>query len=366
MSQQLLPQAYLTNFHNRIRNEEVPLFITAQPSRGHKRSKTVVNYAEFDNDLLEEWVEDDNNENNDNEEDVKGVATGDENPKPSANEHALPDLDSQEDPTNFLKYPKIRETFLQSKIAAPYGLNFPEGLATGSSQAPILIPIRLNLEQNGNKVVDFFTWNLNDQSMTPEQFAHIYCQDLDFSASSSVHGQVVSAINEQLQEYATLASVVVPDLHVIINLTCNLDSKLYEDNFEWNLNDSSLTPEQFSSIVVQDLGLTREFTPAIAHALHESLLRVKKDWLEGHLSQDQVANGAAFGFLSGIRLDLDALGAGWCPKVEVLSQWEIEKREIEKERNLRRLKRESAKVDDRLARRRVKRRLDDLETTMRI
>lgn len=335
-------------------------FITAQPSRGHKRAK-VVNYAEFETDLLEEFAEEDGKENNDQEE---------ENGKPTpsaeelANENALPDLEHQDDPTNILKYPRIRETFLQSRIASPYRLDLKT--QPGNQSAAIMIPIRLNLEHNGHKIIDFFTWNLNDRTITPDQFATIYCQDLDFPVTSAVHSQIVSAINEQLQEYATLASMVVPDLHVIVNLTCNLDSKLYEDNFEWDLNDSTLTPEQFASIVVQDLGLMREFTPAIAHALHESLLRIKKDWIEGHLSPDQVMNGAAFGYISGVRLDIDSLGAEWCPKVEVLSQWEIEKREIEKERNMRRLKRESAKVEDRISRRRGKRRMDDLETTMRI
>lgn len=49
------------------------------------------------------------------------------------------------------------------------------------------------------------------------------------------------------------------------------------------------------------------------------------------------------------------------PRVEILTKEEIQKREIEKERNLRRLKRET----DRLSRR-GRRRLDDLETTMRM
>ncbi|AET40564.1 Sfh1p Ecym_6181 [Eremothecium cymbalariae DBVPG len=381
---QLLPQAYLTNFHNRIRNEDVPMFITAQPSRNHKRAK-VVNYSEYDNDLLlDDFIEQDQNEEEDkvNGDSAKGENEDQTHEDAVSSNNNLPDLEQQEDATGILRYPRIRETFLQSKIVVPYehvldnGSNnisdmnvlADEDMNGGYSSLaqPIVIPIRLNLEHNGHKIIDFFTWNLNDHSTSPEQFALIYCQDLDFTHNMSLQNQIVATINEQLQEYETLASVVVPDLHVIINLTCNLDSKLYEDNFEWNLNDDSLLPEQFAELVVQDLGLTREFMPAISHALYESILKVKKDWLEGHLNNDHVPNGAAFGYVSGIRLDIDSLGANWCPKVEVLSQWEIEKREIEKERNMRRLKRESAKVEDRLARRRGKRRLDDLETTMRI
>ena len=293
--------------------------------------------------------------------------------QPSMNE--LPDLESQDDPSGFglLKYPRIRETFVQSRIAVSYKDVMGEAIQDSQhidTVPPIMVPIRLNIEFSGHKLVDFFTWNLNDHSMTPEQFATILCQDLDFpvhtNPNNSPYTQIISMINEQLQEYETLASLEVPDLHVIINLTSNLDSKLYEDTFEWNLNDDSLCPEQFAELAVQDLGLKRELVPAIAHSLHESLLKVKKDWLEGHLNQAQVENKAAFGYTSGIRLDIDTLGANWFPKVEVLSQWEIEKREIEKERNMRRLKRESAKVDDGRSRRRGKRRMEDLETTLRI
>lgn len=407
---QLLPQAYLSNFHNRVKNEDVPLFIAAQLSR-NKRGKQV-NYAEFDTDLLDEFLE--RNDEDDVEDDVddsdgrrRGVdgANGDSGTYSVANGHPagnggeissgavsggavqpgedphmpslndLPDLDVQDDPSGLglLKYPRIRETFVQSKIAVSYkdlmGDSVQEGESTENTAA-VMIPIRLNIEFGGHKLIDFFMWNLSDNSLSPEQFATILCQDLDFpvhaNPNNSPYTQIISMINEQLQEYEALASLEVPDLHVVINLTTNLDSKLYDDTFEWNLNDESLCPEQFAELVVQDFGLQREFVPAIAHSLHESILKVKKDWLEGHLNQSHVENKAAFGYTSGIRLDIDSLGANWCPKVEVLSQWEIEKREIEKERNMRRLKRESAKVEDGRSRRRGKRRMDDLETTLRI
>ncbi|AQZ17129.1 SFH1 (YLR321C) [Zygosaccharomyces parabailii] len=394
--QQLLPQAYLSNFHNRIRNEQVPLFVTAQPTRGHKRAK-VVNYAEFDPDIFDEFAnmgmeEDDTGEKKEsangsgtpgmglplnagsggtNGDEKDGKINGDGGSEANGgNNHtsteeqafstALPDIQEQDDRLSILRYPKIRETFLQSKIAVPYRLDIPPTLSA-DQQEPIIIPITLSFEHGGHQINDFFSWNINDRSITPDEFATIYCRDLDFPNSTVLHSQIVSSINEQLQEYETVAAVVVPDLQVIVNLTCSLDNRLYEDNFQWNLNDKSISPEKFAEIVVQDLGLPRDFMPAIAHAHHEYLLRVKKEWLEGHLNQEHVPNGAAFGFLSGIRLDVDELGVSWCPKVEVLTQEEIQKREIEKERNLRRLKRESDRMH-----RRGRRRVDDLETTMRI
>ncbi|CCE65285.1 hypothetical protein TPHA_0K01520 [Tetrapisispora phaffii CBS 4417] len=509
--QQLLPQAYLTNFHNRIRSENVPIFVTAQPSRGHKRAR-VVNYAEVDNDIFDEFSAynkssngndrnatrgedriadededmgsdkeadseedhvtdtnggagnvdgdgvnndihrslsrsnanstsnlsmhdslransstvslsinnvksqeglDSNVNNNDNadlntldlkndddeefekfkfDEDgnlydnVNGVdgngdngnsSNGDNdtvsnniiktrlrrkesNDTRTIKENSLPDIECQEDLMSVLRYPKIKATFSQSKIATPYRLDIPSPLSI-DQQEPILIPVNLNIEHNGHTIIDHFIWNVNDHSITPEEFSTIYCRDIDFANSNALQSQIVSTINEQIQENITVASVVVPDLHVIINLTCNLGEKFYEDNFQWNLNDKSLSPEKFAEIVVQDLGLTRDYISIISFSLHENILKIKKEWLDGQLNVDHVPNGSAFGYLSGIRLDLDHLGADWCPKVETLTPEEIQRREIEKERNLRRLKRES----DRLGRR-GRRRVDELETTLKI
>ncbi|CCH62085.1 hypothetical protein TBLA_0G01390 [Henningerozyma blattae CBS 6284] len=469
----LLPQAYLTNFHNRIRNEDVPMLITAQPVRGHKRAK-VVNYAEFDNDILNEFTTNPNSNNsnsninsnlmnNNGNSDLNNINSNANNMNndinmnslngfnnnligninlmnslnlninnmnmnnnlstsnsllnidnhdflldPSRNisnlnlnigdlegtgffkdlnnnnntddandqitqsntnqllmedellKKSLPDIKDQDELINILRYPKIRATFSQSKIATPYRLDISPELSM-NQQEQIIIPINLNIEHGDHTIIDSFTWNVNDHSLTPEEFATIYIRDLDFSNSSSLHSQIVSSINEQIQEYETVASVMVPDLHVIINLTCSLENKMYEDNFQWNLTDKSLSPEIFAEIVVQDLGLTREFMPLISNALHEYILKVKKEWLEGQLNQDHVPNGAAFGYLSGLRLDIDELGANWCPRVEELTQEEIQKREIEKERNLRRLKRDA----DRMGRR-GRRRLDNLETSLRL
>lgn len=399
--QLLMPQAYLTNFHNRIRTEDVPMFVSAPPARGHKRAK-VVNYAEFDNDIFNDfsavknnerslngndWDTLDNNSADTNNlfNDLKslqsyeglsakkdGIQFGRENNDESSNSQnhledeqkkdALPDIKDQEDMLSLIRYPKIRATFFQSKIATPYRLDIPPDLST-NQQEPIIIPININIEHGDHTITDFFTWNINDHSITPEEFATIYCRDLSFTNSTSLHSQIVSSINDQIQEYETVASVMVPDLHVIVNLSCSLENKLYEDNFQWNLTDKSLSPEIFAELVASDLGLTREFIPLIANALHEYVLKVKKQWLDGNLNQDHVPNGAAFGYLSGIRLDIDELGASWCPRVEVLTPEEIQKREIEKERNLRRLKRDA----DRMGMgRRTKRRLDNLESSLRI
>ena len=51
------------------------------------------------------------------------------------------------------------------------------------------------------------------------------------------------------------------------------------DHIEWDLL-SPLTPEMFAQQLCADLGLSGEALPLIAHAIHEEILRHKKDAIE--------------------------------------------------------------------------------------
>lgn len=320
------PQAVITNFHNRARGENTSIVITTTTGRQNKRTKHTINYAEFEENFFDDetdgnYVEEGygaygsrnggnnnynhNNQNNSNQANVARLAT------------------------------KTKH------------MNFTdEELMANSSTGDILIPLKIEIDSDPYKVVDYMMWNMNETLITPEQFALITCQDLDLP--NSFQQLIASSIKTQIEEYTTLSAVQIPsniDLHVIIDLSCNLHNQLYEDKFEWDLTDETVTPEIFAKYVVMDLGLPLEFLPAIAHSLHEAILRSKKDFLEGRLPQE-LDNKSAFGYQGGIRLDQDTLGIDWSPTVEVLSQEEIQKRQVEKIRNSRRLKRSTMKNED--------------------
>ncbi|CCH40770.1 Chromatin structure-remodeling complex subunit [Wickerhamomyces ciferrii] len=337
MEKPLLPQGLSTNFHNRVKNDQTALYISAAPTRSTKRAKNVVNYAEYE-DL-----------NFDDENDTNYADDG------YNNYNSLASVNNTDSALN---------NTLQGKLAVKTKhLNFSEyEMNFNSLNEEILIPIRINLEHNSNRIVDFFMWNLNETLITPEQFALITCQDMDLP--NSYQSQIANSIKSQIEEYTNLVTIQLPkniDIHVVIELSCNLDKNLYEDKVEWDLTNDAITPEAFARYVVMDLGLSLEFLPAIAHTLHESILKLKKDCIDGRLPQE-IYNQSAFGYEAGVRLDHERLGASWVPSVEELSQWEIEKREIEKERNIRRLKRESMRIDDGSNKRRsYRRRYDDLE-----
>ena len=155
-----------------------------------------------------------------------------------------------------------------------------------------------------------------------------------------------------------------PDTHrCVLTLSINLQNKLYTDKFEWSLLHPPGFAETFAKQTCSDLGLSGEWVPSVAHAIYEASLRLKKDMIDnggtlagvvgsGVDGWGQVENEAceyhgtaesALGVGAGWRFDEDGLGIEWEPKIEVLSKEEIEKREGDRERQLRRARRETAR-----------------------
>ena len=138
----------------------------------------------------------------------------------------------------------------------------------------------------------------------------------------------------------------------IITLSVSLASKLYTDKFEWSLLHPPGSAEAFAKQTCADLGLGGEWVLAITHAIFEAVLKLKKEACEGGL----LSTGGSWGMggeldnqamnpetQTGWRYDAEDFGAEWEPKIEMLSKDEIEKREGDRERQLRRLRRETAR-----------------------
>lgn len=166
------------------------------------------------------------------------------------------------------------------------------------------------------------------------------------------------------RDTTTSAALNPPDSHrCVLTLSINLQNRLYTDKFEWSLLHPPGFPEIFAKQTCADLGLSGEWVPGMAHAIYEASLRLKKDMVENGGSLAGIVNSgvdgwgqieneaceyhgtaeSALGVGAGWRFDEDGLGLDWEPKIEVLSKEEIEKREGERERQLRRARRETAK-----------------------
>ncbi|CAG8779726.1 13440_t:CDS:2, partial [Racocetra persica] len=155
--------------------------------------------------------------------------------------------------------------------------NSQKELDRNAEQREILIPIRLDIDLDTHKLRDTFTWNLNEKLIVPEHFAEIMCYDLDLPINEFAP-LIADSIRKQIQEHEPVAesNVSTEDTRVTINLDIHVGRLNLRDRFEWDLS-SDLTPEEFSKILVADLGIGGEFVTMIAHSIHEQILKYKKD-----------------------------------------------------------------------------------------
>lgn len=132
----------------------------------------------------------------------------------------------------------------------------------------------------------------------------------------------------------------------IVTLNINLLNRLYTDKFEWSLLHPPGFAEMFAKVTCADLGLSGEWVSTMTHAIYEAVLRLKKEACEngGLVGDGEIDNDAvepAIG--AGWRYDHEHLCDEWEPKVEILSKEDIERREGDRERQIRRLRRETAR-----------------------
>lgn len=463
LSRTNVPQAFVSSYAPRIRTYQNSLLTPAiQPQnaipslRTTKRGTTAINYSE---DLLESDAIDDSDgprrptglRSLRQNESQTAVSTG----AIQSTELAKP-VDVQGIWREWMGKPKKAMTERQVMLQAQLPLNLVPiridlNVSPFQPEAPLPKPNNareLGVDENSPaykapdmtpefRIKDSFMWNLHEALMTPDQFAKVFVDELDFPLDrrSALAIQVAMQIRQQLEEHAAVvmhplfnpsstaearpaatrpglsrdvsstpfaqtpsahplqtngvntpnaaptplandanvsavaeplppSSEHTPDdvYRCIISLSINLQNRLYTDKFEWSLMHPPGFPEIFAKQTCADLGLSGEWIPALAHAIYEAVLKLKKDYCEnngsllgvigsgvdawGQIDNESAevhGDGAlAVGEGAGWRFDNEDLGAEWQPRVEVLSKEEIEKREGDRERQIRRLRRETA------------------------
>lgn len=154
-------------------------------------------------------------------------------------------------------------------------------------------------------------------------------------------------ITATAQQEIPISDIHNPDdtYRCVVQLNVNLLNRLYSDRFEWSLLHPPGLAEIFARQTCADLGLGGEWASAISHSIYEAILRLKKEVCEngGLLGFGELDNDAANGLGAGWRYEPEHLADAWEPKVELLNKEEIEKREGDRERQLRRVRRETAR-----------------------
>lgn len=396
------PQALATTYPTRINTFNTGLItpIVAAPSlatlgasgtpgttRMTKRGTQIINYAEAedDDDIYEDRPERGSVALQATQSSIGGTQS-----QPSALSLALGydlSVDGIQKPVYILPAKEPRHPPIPPSL-----LNRSETQLEQAALLPeCLVPIKLDMDiDSTRRLKDTFLWNINETLITPDHFAMTMCMDLDLPLNP-FSAQIAAAIRGQAEEYAAVATVPLPEgaeFRTIIKLEICLRKSLYVDKFEWDVASisplppppptpphhfqqhipsfssqpsqpnatatitepqpttaiaPSLTPETFARATCADLGLAGEFLPTIACAIYEASLLHKKTLLDSAAPLTPPENDAAFSAEAGWRIDQEALGAGWAPRIIALTREDLEKREGDRERQIRRLRREAGR-----------------------
>lgn len=129
------------------------------------------------------------------------------------------------------------------------------------------------------------------------------------------------------------------EMRILIKLEIIVGAMKLEDQFEWDLESDAVSPEEFSEVYAQDLGLGGEFKTAIAHSIREQVQMFQKSlFLVGHPSdgtpiQDEELRQAFLPSLATGARSMDQVQY-YTPLLNSVSDSDIERSEKEREKEM--------------------------------
>ncbi|XP_021774704.1 chromatin structure-remodeling complex protein BSH-like isoform X2 [Chenopodium quinoa] len=138
-----------------------------------------------------------------------------------------------------------------------------------------LVPIRLDIEIDGQRYKDAFTWNPSDPDSEVAVFAKKTVKDLKLPTGFIT--QIAQSIQSQLTEFRSYEGqdMIVGEKIVPIKLDLRVNQTLIRDQFLWDLNNMESDPEDFAKIFCADMGIDDpEVGPAIAFSIREQLYEI--------------------------------------------------------------------------------------------
>ncbi|KAF5750008.1 chromatin structure-remodeling complex protein BSH [Tripterygium wilfordii] len=138
-----------------------------------------------------------------------------------------------------------------------------------------LVPIRLDIEIDGHRFKDAFTWNPSDPDSEVVVFAKRTVKDLKLPPAFVT--QIAQSIQSQLQEFRSYEGqdMYTGEKIVPIKLDLRVNHTLIKDQFLWDLNNFDSDPEVFARTFCKDLGIQDpEVGPAIAFTIREQLYEI--------------------------------------------------------------------------------------------
>ncbi|MQM02333.1 hypothetical protein Taro_035098 [Colocasia esculenta] len=217
-----------------------------------------------------------------------------------------------------------------------------------------LVPIRLDIEVDGQRFKDAFTWNPSDPDSEVISFAKRTVKDLKLPPIFVTH--IAQSIQSQLAEFRSLEGqeMYSTEKIMILKLDLRVNNTIIRDQFLWDLSNFNSDPEEFARTFCTDLDISDpEVGPAIAVSIREQLyemaiqnvasareIRMVKKGRRGleHLSSSKGGNNSldlakSFGSKASVlrkRKEWHLYG----PIVDTLTNEEVDAVEAKEDRNL--------------------------------
>ncbi|KAE8077164.1 hypothetical protein FH972_015754 [Carpinus fangiana] len=160
-------------------------------------------------------------------------------------------------------------------MKAPGSTSYKAPVRFRMPTAENLVPIRLDIEIDGQRFKDAFTWNPSDPDSEVAVFAKRTVRDLKLPPAFIT--QIASSIQSQLAEFRSLEGqdMYTGEKIVPIKLDLRVNHTLIKDQFLWDLNNFESDPEEFARTFCRDQGIEDpEVGPAIAFAIREQLFEI--------------------------------------------------------------------------------------------
>ncbi|CAM9255581.1 unnamed protein product, partial [Choristocarpus tenellus] len=145
-----------------------------------------------------------------------------------------------------------------------------------------LVPIKLDVEMDGVRLVDSLVWDMHEQQLSPEAFAVMTCSDLGLPRS--FESLVAASISDQLLAFEislpawVREGTIAPSKESLhpIHIDVRYRSLVYQDIIEWDINCMYSSPETFARRTAGDLSLPQEMESAIAFTIHEQITNYRQ------------------------------------------------------------------------------------------
>ncbi|OAE27355.1 hypothetical protein AXG93_441s1160 [Marchantia polymorpha subsp. ruderalis] len=227
--------------------------------------------------------------------------------------------------------------------------------------------MRLDVEYEGRRLKDAFTWNVDDPDIEIYPFVRRMAKDLNLP--SGFTPIIAQQMQTQLDEFRSLEAqeMTTEERVQTLRLDLRVNNTVVHDQFLWDVNNFDSDPEGFARGLCKDLELEDpEVAPAIALSIREQLYEIAKQNIasgrETRISKKvrresgvDFTQPSALGTLAvnlmrrpNSKISIVRRKNEWDmfePNVEILSDREVEAIDAREERNARIKKRQEEKED---------------------